>query len=62
MLTQFPLKPAAASTIHGYQSNTFTKICTDMDISDLLGWLKMLTLFKLFLKHTYYVAASHVLH
>ena len=35
--TQFPLKPASATTIHGAQGCTFNKICIDMDLSDSQG-------------------------
>ena len=60
MQTQFPLKPASGTTIHGAQGCTFNKICIDMDLSDSLGLSKNQNLAKSFLQHTHYVAANRV--
>ena len=58
--TQFPLKPAAGSTIHSGQGCTFDHICVDMDISDSEGFSENEHLPRLFLQHAHYVAASRV--
>ena len=58
--TQFPLKPAAGSTIHSGQGCTFDHICVDMDISDSEGFSENEHLERLFLQYTHYVAASRV--
>ena len=58
--TQFPLKPAAGSTIHSGQGCTFDHICVDMDISDSEGFSENEHLARLFLQHAHYVAASRV--
>ena len=57
--TQFPLKPAAATTIHSGQGCTFDQICVDMDLSDSEGYSQNKNLVRLFL-HAHYVAASQV--
>ena len=57
---QFPLKPAAGSTIQSGQGCTFDHICVDMDISDSEGFSKNEHLARLFLQHAHYVAASRV--
>ena len=59
--TQFPLKPADASTIHAVQGSTFKQVCIDMDISDSAGFQKYPNLAKLCLQHAHYVAASYVI-
>ena len=48
MQTQFPLKPASGTTIHGAQGCTFDKICIDMDFSDSSGLSKNQNLTKSF--------------
>ena len=58
--TQFPLKPAAASTIHSGQGCTFDQICINMDLSDSKGLSQNRNLARLFLQHAHYVAASRV--
>ena len=58
--TQFPLRPAGASTIHASQGNTSKQVCIDMDTSDSAGFQKYPNLAKLYLQHAHYVAASHV--
>ena len=47
--TQFPLKPAGASTIHAGQGSTFKQVYIDMDISDSAGFQKYPNLAKLYL-------------
>ena len=46
--TQFPLKLASGTTIHGAQGCTFKKICIDMDLSDSPGLSKNQNLAKHF--------------
>ena len=46
---QFPLKPAAGSTIHSGQGCTFDHICVDMDITDSEGFSENEHLARLFL-------------
>ena len=58
--TQFPLKPAAGSTIHSGQGCTFDHICVGMDNPDSEGLTKNDHLARLFLQHAHYVAASRV--
>ena len=58
--TQFPLKPAAVSTIHIGQVCTFDQMCINMDLSDSKGLSKNRNLARLFLQHTHYEAASRV--
>ena len=58
--TQFPLRPAGASTILAGQGSTFKQECIDMDISDSAGFQKYPNLSKLYLQHAHYIAASHV--
>ena len=48
MWTQFPLKAASGTTIHGAQGCTFNKICVDVDLSDSLGLSKKQNLAKSF--------------
>ena len=60
MHTQFPLKPASGTTIHGAQGCTFNKICIDMDLSDSPGLSKNQNLATSFLQHAHLVAASRV--
>ena len=60
MRTQFPLKPAAATTIHSGQGCTFHQICISMDLSDSKGLSQNKNLARLFLQHAHYVAASRV--
>ena len=36
--TQFPLKPAAVTTIHSGQGCTFDQICVEIDLSDSEGY------------------------
>ena len=57
---QFPMKPAAATTIHACQGSTYDKICIDMDVSSSDGFRKNPTKAKPFLRHAHYVAASRV--
>ena len=58
--TQFPLKPAAATTIYSGQGCTFNQICVDMDLSDSEGYTQNNNLAQLFLQHAHYVTASRV--
>ena len=57
---QFPLKPAAATTIHSCQGSTYDKICIDMDTSSSKHYKKHPMAAKPFLRHAHYVAASRV--
>ena len=59
-ITQFQLKPASGTTIHGAEGCTLNKICIDMDLSDSPGLSKNQSLAKCFLHHAHYVAASRV--
>ena len=58
--TQFPVRPAAVTTIHAGQGSTFQQLCLDMDLSDSAGFQKYPNLAKLYLQHAHYVAASHI--
>ena len=60
MQTQFLLKLASGTAIHGAQGYTFNKICIDMDLSDSPGLSKNQNIAKSFLQYAYYVAASRV--
>ena len=60
MRIQFPLKPAAATTIHTGQGCTFHQICINMDLSYSKGLSQNKNLARLFLQHAHYVAASRV--
>ena len=47
--TQFPLKPAAGTTIHSHEGCTSDQICVDMNLSDSEGFSKNENLARLFL-------------
>lgn len=57
---QFPMKPAAATTIHSSQGSTFKEICIDMDLSAAPGFEKAPAFAKRHLRHAHYVATSRV--
>ena len=57
---QFPLKPAAGTTIHACQGSTYDKICIDMDTSSSAHYRRHPMTAKPFLRHAHYVAASRV--
>ena len=58
--TQFPLRPAAATTIHAGQGSTFDEICMDMDLSSSPTFMTETGLAKYYICYTHYVAASRV--
>ena len=58
--TQFPLRPAAATTIHVGQGSTFHETCMDVDLSSSHTFMAKTGLAKYCMCHTPYVAASKV--
>ena len=55
---QFPLKPATASTIHGCQGSTFSKIKIDIKYVRFIRITQNTKYSQLCLQHAYYVAPS----
>lgn len=57
---QFPLMPAAATTIHKCQGSTLPAVCIDMDILNSPKMSRNPERAKAFYQHAHYVAASRV--
>ena len=57
---QFPLMPAAATTIHKCQGSTLPAVCIDMNIQNSTKLSKNPERARAFYQHAHYVAASRV--